>query len=458
MIRYKNYLTVLILLASLTICFAQEQEVSEILKQAQNNIEKYRKGDASLSFYNEKGDPISNAEIEIEQTSQDFLFGNIIFPVVGVLGKFEDIDVYRPELFKKRFKDLFNMAIFPFYWSSYEKEPGREKWDRIDPILDWCKLNGITPKGHPLAWVETGGTPTWLYDLPVDLTKDLLKARIYRLGMGFKDKIDIWDVVNEPTHTITWDSVMKDPHGERYTSRPINEIADWIENCYRWAREANPKAELVINEYEAIVSNFIMNTRERFYDLIAELKKRRTPIDGVGLQAHEPRSEWYSPDEYWKVLDYYSELGYPLHLTEYVAESSGEKITGWKEGTWTLEEQADYAEQFYRLSFGHPMVKSINWWGLSDRYIWEERPQAGLVDELYNPKPVYNRLLELIKNEWMTKTSGRTKKDGSFDFRGFYGNYKITLKIGDEKVQTFNVHLSEAEENNWNYRLPESTN
>jgi GH35 family endo-1,4-beta-xylanase len=380
--------SIVILLFTSSVSLAQSKEELDLFKKAENNIEKYRKGDASISFSDAMGNPIEYADISIEQTSQDFLFGNIIFPVVGVLGKFEDIDVYRPELFKKRFKDLFNMAIFPFYWAAYEKEPGKEKWDRIDPILDWCELNGITPKGHPLAWVESGGTPRWLYDLPVELTEDLLKARITRLTKGYKDRINTWDVVNEPTHTVNWQTVMKDPHKMRYKSVPINEIVDWIEKCYRWAHDANPEAELVINEYETIVSNFILDTPERFYNLIDELLKRGTPVHGVGLQAHEPRSEWYSPVEYWKVLDYYAELGLPIHLTEFTAESSNEKINGWKKGTWTLEEQADFAEQFYRLSFGHPMVKSINWWGLSDRYIWNERPQAGLIDKNYNPKPV----------------------------------------------------------------------
>jgi GH35 family endo-1,4-beta-xylanase len=54
-----------------------------------------------------------------------------------------------------------------------------------------------------------------------------------------------------------------------------------------------------------------------------------------------------------------------------IPQSGGKPITGgWREGTWTEEAQAEFAEQFYRLCFGHPAVASINWWGLSDRQIW----------------------------------------------------------------------------------------
>ena len=280
-------------------------------KRLRTTWPKYRQGNASITFLTEEGEPIVGARVAIEQQRQDFLFGNIIFPVVGVLGKFEDIDVYRPELFKRRFANLFNMAIFPFYWSSYEPSPGKTDWFKLEPVLDWCALNSVTPKGHPLAWVEEGGTPRWLNDLPVELTEDLLKSRITRIVKGFKGEIDTWDVVNEPTHTITWSAVMKNPEGERYTAIPITDIADWVEPCFRWAHQANPEAVLVLNDYEQISSTFIMDTRERFYALAAEPLKRGAPVHGLGLQAHEPRSQWYSPLKCWETLNYYAQLGLP---------------------------------------------------------------------------------------------------------------------------------------------------
>ncbi len=444
---------VLMVLAPVPPCRGRDKEASEIMEAASRNIEIYRKGNAAIRFNTESGSPVKDVMVTIEQTNHDFLFGNIIFPVVGVLGKFEDIQVYRPELFKQRFADVFNMAIFPFYWSSYEPIPGREDWDKIVPILDWCKLNGITAKGHPLAWVEEGGTPKWLYDLPVDLTEDLLKARITRIVKGFEGQIDIWDVVNEPAHTVTWSEVMKNPYGMRYTAIPIKDIADWIEKCYRWAHEANPAAQLIVNDYEQIVTHFIPDTRQRFYELVAELKKRNTPLHGIGLQAHA-EEYWYSPHEFQETLDYYAKLQLPIHITEFIPQSSGNEIKGtWKKGTWTKEAQAEFAQQTYRLSFGHPLVASINWWGLSDRYIWSERPGGGLIDENYRPKPAYTKIRQLIKEEWMTKITARTTEDGSIDFRGFYGDYKITLKTSEGRVRTFNIHLRKGESNKWQFQL-----
>jgi len=185
--RKRTILTValaLMVLAPVFPCYAQAQDASQIMEEAARNIEKHRKGDATIGFRAEGGKPIQNAEVVIEQQSHDFLWGNIIFPLVGVLPKFRDIDVYQPEVFKRRFKGLFNMAIFPYYWALYEQTAGQTQWQRILPALEWCKQNGVTPKGHPLAWVESGGTPRWLYGMPVELTEELLKARIIRTVKG----------------------------------------------------------------------------------------------------------------------------------------------------------------------------------------------------------------------------------------------------------------------------------
>lgn len=95
---------------------------------------------------------------------------------------------------------------------------------------------------------------------------------------------------------------------------------------------------------------------------------------------------------------------------------------------------------------------SINWWGFSDRDIW--LPGGGLLDEEYNPKPVYNRLLKLIKEDWMTKNVIlKSDKKGFIKFRGFYGKYqvKITMPDGSTKVQ--DLHLKEKGYNQWEIKL-----
>jgi len=433
---------------------AQQANVEETeaayLETAASNIEMYRKGDATLRFVDRSGEPISGLDVHITQTGHAFLFGNLLFPMSG----YEDREPYRYDVLKERFERLFNMAILPFYWQSHEKTGGHPAWQQLEPNIDWALGKGITCKGHPLAWSKSEGTPEWILELPEDLAETLLYARIAGNVAGFKGKIDIWDVVNEPVNMVPWRVALKEKENNnrgRYTSAtPIADLADWIEPTYKVAYKANPQGHFVLNEYNTFA---IPETRERFGALITELLERGTPVSGIGLQAHEPRQMWYSPEQVWSTLDKYSEFGLPLHITEFTPATSGKEITGgWREGVWTEETQAEFAEQMYRLCFGHPAVVSFNWWGLSDRYSW--MPDGGLLDENYRPKPVYHMLDRLINEEWTTPdilTSADT--DGMVTFRGFHGTYDVVVTTDEGVVSTFNIDLRNDEKNEREYIL-----
>ncbi len=411
----------------------------EYLEIARHNIEQYRKSGAVIIFVDEKGNPLKNAEVEINQVSQDFLFGNLVFDLVN-----KGPQLYKAVQFKERFKALFNFAVFPFYWGAYENTPGKPQWQKNQETLDWCLANGITCKGHPLGWTGHSGTPKWLLDLPEETATELYKARIYNNVIGYKGKINVWDVVNEPVNTIPWEDALKDKtnnDGIRYNvdKYSASQFAPWIEKSYKWAHGANPDGHFILNEYFTLA---LPDVRQRFYDLIKELRRRNTPVSGIGIQAHEPREMWFSPVEMYKTFDLYAELNLPIHITEFIPQSSGKEITGWRTGKWTEEAQAEFAEQFYTLAFGHPSVVSITWWGLSDGNIWLEG--GGLIDKEYNLKPVFNRLMKLIKEEWMTKNVRlKTDENGKVTFRGFYGNYKIEVTIPGGSKQMFDFHLAE---------------
>jgi GH35 family endo-1,4-beta-xylanase len=261
-------------------------------------------------------------------------------------------------------------------------------------------------------------------------------------------------VVNEPVNTVPWDIAMKDTSNSdfiRYNTsgNTTERIVPWVEKAYNWANDANPDGHYILNEFFTLA---IPAVRQRFYDLIRELKKRNVPVKGIGIQAHEPRDMWFSPVEMYKTFDLLSEFNLPIHITELHAQSSGKPIAGWREGKWTEEAQAEFAEQFYTLAFGYPSVRSITWWGLSDRNSW--LPGGGLLDKDYNPKPIYNRLSKLIREDWMTKNMIlNTEKSGTISFRGFFGNYSIKVTSADGTKKTFSAHLTEGAENLWEFEL-----
>jgi len=451
LIKGKVYISFLMLAVLMPVYQAFTQSVQEVesslLKQADENIEKYRKGDVSVQFITRDGKALKNAKVEINQETHDFLFGCIIFDLV------RNENPYRSELFKERFKKVFNLAVLPFYWPYYESEQGMPAWEGALPVIDWCRANGITTKGHPLVWACESGVPQWLRGFTVTETEELLKARVINTVSGFRDRIDLWDVVNEPIHVKTWKNKVSnlDDENDWGVEDPIPAVADYVEKALQWAHQADPGATLLVNEYQTLADE---QSRQRFYDLLKELKSRKAPFSDIGIQTHEPRQEWFNPETIWKTFDLYASLGLTIHITEFTPQSSGVPITGgWRTGNWTPEAQAEFTEQMLRLSFGHPAVASFNFWGLSDRNSWLDK--GGLVDENYHPKLVYQTLDKLINETWHTKISTTLDNNGKVTFRGFYGNYTLRLTGPGGKVYSYPVQVRKDEQNEWRFTVPE---
>ena len=418
----------------------------KILQKAKSNIEKYRKDNFSIQLKGIEKSGLKNIEVDVEQTSHEFLFGCIIFDLVN-----HGNSPANEELFKERFKQLFNFAVFPFYWAGYEPRPGQTKHDEIEKVVQWCLDNDITCKGHPLAWTHTAGTPRWLSEYSAEDSKELLKQRIEEIVSGFNNQIEIWDVLNEAINTVNWNVAIaenRSGNDNRYSGTNLmSETTDFIDSCFQWAHKANPDAQLILNEFGIVADE---NLRQQFYDLLKELQQKNTPVSGVGIQAHEPDKGryYYSPEQIWSTFEKYSDLKLPMHITEFIPVSNGDSITGgYKTGTWTEQEQADFAKMVYTLSFGFPDVASVNWWGMSDDNIWQEK--GGLVDENLQPKLVYKTLDRLINHDWKTKLANlNPEKNGKIEFRGFKGDYIITVKQNDKILKTQSVNYDHLKSDN----------
>jgi len=418
---------------------AAELSEAELLAGADARIEKHRKADATISVVDASGKPVPGAEIAVEQTRHAFLFGSNIFQ----WGRLPN-DQLEPA-YRKRFADLLNYATLPFYWASYEPRRGKPAHDHAEQVARWCRAHGIATKGHPLAW--NSSDPRWLPD-DLDAIRRLQMERIEDCVSRFAGLIDRWDVVNEATHFDREEFVRRRAPKHSAMWKQVGQM-EFTRECFAHARKAGPRATLLINDYRTDAAY------ERVIEQLVDADGKPM-YDCVGIQSHMHGGAWPTA-KIWEVCERFSRFGVPLHFTE-TTILSGERTwrrgrrAGWPSTPEGEAYQAEHVVRFYTILFSHPAVEAITWWDFSDLHSWKRAP-AGFVREDMSPKPAYDQLLRLIKGKWWSQTAVTTGDDGTARFRGFLGEYKLTVTLdGKEAVEKTSTLVKDGE-NRWVLRV-----
>jgi len=71
--------------------------------------------------------------------------------------------------------------------------------------------------------------------------------------------------------------------------------------------------------------------------------------------------------------------------------------------------------------------------------------ESGLLHADLSPKPAYLALKELI-DSWTTSGNGTTDDNGELFFRGFAGDYDVTVETVDGRSLEARIHINEQRE------------
>ena len=417
--------------------------------RVKNDIEKYRKGFCTLRFTDSKGNPLKNVKVTVNQVSHDFGFGANIF----MLDEFDSDDYNR--IYREEFKKYFNLATVPFYWDGLEPEQGKPRYSKKSPkvwrrpsperCIEYCEENGISPKLHCLVYDKF--IPEWL---PRDNMKEMEKLyeeRISQIADRFSGRLLEYEVINELLCEPWWN----------YKSI-ISSKRDIIEWSFGLARKYLPDEILVINEGNPLVPLSEAGYRNSYFMMIESALKSGAQIDKIGLQHHIFTGATTTSDEAYEAevrrgdravdpvrllmgLDYISELGLPLEMTEVTVPTFGDTPED-------EELQADLLELLYSVWFSHPSMQDIVYWNVPDGYAYnnvtrnwnENNCRGGLWHHDLTPKKSALRLKKLINDVWHTRLELVTDENGYVQFRGFYGNYEVS---GSDFTSSFGIHKGE---------------
>ena len=308
----------------------------------------------------------------------------------------------------------FNCLVAENCMKPKEVQPaeGQWHWQKADRFVEFAERNGITVIGHCLVWHQQTGD--WMF-CGADGQKatreqliDRMRTHIHTIVGRYKGRIRGWDVVNE---TIEDDGTFRQWDWYNILGE------DYIELAFRFAHEADPDAELYLNDFSMTVPA----KRDAVCRLVRRLKQKGCRIDAIGMQSHNGLT-WPEAVAYEAAIDSFAACGVKVMITELDMnvlpnpdQFSGAEISQNFEYSDRMDPYRnglpnDVAQRidhqwlkFFRIYKKHShQISRVTLWGVTDDQSWmNDWPIKGrtayplLFDRNYKPKKIVGKIIKM---------------------------------------------------------------
>lgn len=291
---------------------------------------------------------------------------------------------------------------------------GKYSWEDADRFVQFGVDNGMHITGHCLIW-HSQMAPWFTKDSVGNLVdpetmKQRMKEHISTIMKRYKGRVKTWDVVNE---TIEDDGSYRQSDFYKILGE------EYIPLAFQYAHEADPEAELVINDYS-------MNKpakREAYVRIVNDMKKRGIQVDAIGMQGHMGM-DYPDLNDFEKSIEAYAGTGCKVMITEWDMSALPTVNTG-----ANVSDTVNYNKMLNPYPDGLPdsisaqwnarmdsvmsimlkhadQISRVNAWGVSDGDSWKnDWPMEGrteyplLLDRQYKVKPFLVKYIEEYKNK-----------------------------------------------------------
>jgi endo-1,4-beta-xylanase len=398
--------------------------------EAEDRIERHRKGDLTIEVRGRDGACVKNARVEYRLKHHAFRFGTAIayapFADAGEAGQH----------YRRFILDHFNCLVCEneMKWYANEAERRHEDYGPADALLAFAEQNALAMRGHCLFWEKQEHVQRWLVTLDREELRAAMVRRLTASVGRYAGRLLAWDVNNEILD------------GSFYRERLGPDANAWM---FKEAARLDPKTPLFVNEY-AILGE--PEKTERYLALIRGLQGSGARVGGIGIQSHDcdrfapdghaklapgDRPSWLlsrplTPAAFLATLDrLHTATGLPIHLTEISAK------------TPDADRRGEVLEMLFRLGFSHRAVEAILLWGFGADTHWLG-PDAALMSADGTLTAAGSRMSHLLREEWTTRGDGVSAADGRFAFRGFYGTYTVRIAAPDGRETVREVLLARS--------------
>lgn len=273
-------------------------------------------------------------------------------------------------------------------WQATQPERHLRQFENADLLVAFAEEHSMEVRGHTLVWAHEDFydvLPQYVNDITdADLLREVTREHVTAVMERYKGRIHRYDVVNEPL-TIGGDALHDNVYRALLGDR-------WVSEIFLMAAEADPDAELWLNENLALSSAVKADT---LFNLVADMVADGVPIDGIGFQGHFLGGA-PDPEHVETTVRRFADLGLRAAITEMDIPMS--------DGPGGAEQQR---ADFYRTIVAClrvPACEEITFWGFTDKHTWLDgflgRPAAPLpLDVEYKEKPAYEGIRDALTSQ-----------------------------------------------------------
>lgn len=314
------------------------------------------------------------------------------------VGSFASLKYLRERPYSEILADEFEYAIIDgepnWHFEDFTLRPARDQYDfnHMDQVFNFADDQDMPVRVQHLLWGDEKWLPEWLKqgNFSREELMQIIHDHIMTVGARYKGKVREYTVVNEAFSRKLVTGGNRDWWGERLGF-------DYIDAAFRWAREADPNAKLILNDFG---NEYDGEIADLMYDYAKGALARGVPIDGIGMQMHIDGNSAKSKEEVMATMRRFAELGLKIYVTEF--DVNMHKVEKDK------DEEDQLQANIYRdmmqacIEVGPDVCPNFGFLGLIDRQSWYrgiglEDANPLLFNEDYTPKPAWFAIRGALK-------------------------------------------------------------
>ena len=337
---------------------------------------------------------LSHADMFLEKRFETQRFGKHCF------GCCIDMNQVGNKKYLEYIKDNFHFVTIPVTWRQIEPKEQERNFDELDRWVKWLSDNKIVIKIGPLVRFSPTAIPDWLYIWENDFeqVRDMAFDFVSTVVGRYAGKVQAWEVCSGLNAVNSFNF-------------SFEQLLDMTRTVSMAAKKAASRGLVLVEVTEPWGDYYSRNPRtippHVYMDMICQ---GSMSFDGISVRMSFGRGgggmQCRDFLEISSMLDKLGAYGKPLHLTGVQVPSlpdprDNSEAMGcsgfWREN-WSVDIQAQWLENFYKIAFSKPFVDTVTWQDLADRKDGIML-SGGLTTADMAAKPAFDKMAYL-KQQW----------------------------------------------------------